>query len=253
MIFAFLPSLLIKKSEEDRSQVKSVTITMEYAVLESVKPPPPIKKKVLPKKKKKALPQTVNKPRQAMKPKKIEKIIKKKSPSSAIKVSKQKMKVPAVTTPPEEIPFIETADEYHDPKPKHPTPEIETALESDKPLNDIQPVQEVKTHKQLTTVNKHLKKLIEILKITDPEFESNPLPKYPKRARKRGYEGLVELKVLISVDGEVAQIKIHKSAGYTILDRQAVRTVEKWKFIPRKNNGQTIETWVMIPIRFKLN
>jgi periplasmic protein TonB len=258
MIFAFLPSLLIKKSEEDRPQVKSVTITMGYAVLESVKPPPPIKKKVLPKKKKKALPQAVNKPRKAMKP---QKKTKKKSPSSAIKVSKQKMKVPAVTTSPEEIPLIETPDERHDPKPKHPTPEpapepmpeIETALESDKPLNDIQPAQEVKTHKQLTTANKHLKKSIEILKITDPEFKSNPLPKYPERAEKRGYEGLVELKVLISVDGQVAQIKIHKSAGYAILDRQAVRTVKKWKFIPRKNNDQAIETWVMIPIRFKLN
>ena len=256
MIFAFLPSLLIKKSEEDRLQIKSVTITMGYTVLESVKPPPPIKEKVLPKKKKKALPQAVNKPRQAMEPPKI----KKKSPSSAIKVSKQKKKVPAVTTSLEAIPLAETPDGRHDPTPEptpeptpDPMPEIETVLESDKPLNDIQPAQEVKAHKQFTTVNIPLKKSIEILKITDPEFKSNPLPKYPEKARKRGYEGLVELKVLISIDGQISQIKIHKSAGYAILDRQAMRTVKKWKFIPRKNNGQATETWVMIPIRFKLN
>jgi protein TonB len=254
MIFAFLPSLLIKPSEVARAPIKSVTITMGVAVLESPKPPPPIKKKILAPLKKKALPHPVAIPRQEIKPKKI---TKKKSPGAAIKVLKQKKPVPAVATLPEKRLLIKTPDKPHAPKPKcptpEPTPEIETQLESHTLLNGIQPAQEVNTYKKLTTVNKPSKKSIEILKITDPEFANNPLPKYPKKAMKKGYEGLVELKVLISVKGQPAQTKLYKSSGYAILDRQAVKTVGKWGFIPRKDNGQAIETWVIIPIRFKLN
>jgi len=263
MIFVLLPPLLIKKSEVIRPQTKSVTITMGHTVLEPVRQSLPIKKEILPKKNKKALPQAVKKPRQAMASKKIEKkITKKESPSPAIKVAEQKKKVPAVKTPPEKIPLVETPNERHQPKsgkPKRPTPEpeleseSELELELDKPLNHTQPIQEEKTQKQLTTVGKKPKNSIEILKITDPEFKTNPLPKYPESARKKGYEGRVELRVLISVDGQVSEIKIHKSAGYATLDHQAVKTVKKWIFIPRKKNGLATGTWVIIPIRFKLN
>ena len=70
---------------------------------------------------------------------------------------------------------------------------------------------------------------------------------------RRGYEGLVELLVLISVDGHASKIKIQTSTGHSILDKQAVKTIKKWTFVPRTHHGKPVEAWVMVPVRFKLN
>ncbi|MFH2091719.1 MAG: energy transducer TonB [Pseudomonadota bacterium] len=235
-IFSTLPSLLIKQPEPSRPQAISVTITMSDKALEPT--PPKIKKKVRP----------IPKPKSIMKTQKTEK---KESPKLSVKVPAPPKKILPVKALPAETqpePFLPDQE-----KPDHSTPEPEVKPELDQPLHQPQPSQAVKTQKQIITASETQKESIEIIKITDPEFKTNPLPQYPERARKKGYEGLVELKVLISIDGQVSEIKIHKSAGYAILDHQAIKTVKKWLFEPRKNNDQAIETWVMIPIRFKLN
>ena len=57
-------------------------------------------------------------------------------------------------------------------------------------------------------------------------------PKYPKIALKRGYEGILKLKILISKTGEVIDIKIIKSSGYTILDKAGIDAAINSKFYP---------------------
>lgn len=91
------------------------------------------------------------------------------------------------------------------------------------------------------------------LKIYDPEYKKNPLPTYPKKAIRRGYGGIVELKVSLTEKGKVLQIDIHKSSGYKILDAQAVKTVKRWQFEPRKKNDVATASQVIVPICFKLN
>ena len=90
------------------------------------------------------------------------------------------------------------------------------------------------------------------IKFSDPAYKNNPLPVYPKKSRKRGHQGLVELKVLISVQGKVSQIAIEKSSGFKGLDKKALKTIKNWIFQPRKENGKPVDTWVIVPIRFKL-
>ena len=59
-------------------------------------------------------------------------------------------------------------------------------------------------------------------------------PKYPKIALKRGYEGILKLQILISKKGEVSNIKLIKSSGYTILDNSGIDAAKKSRFYPLK-------------------
>lgn len=86
-----------------------------------------------------------------------------------------------------------------------------------------------------------------------PDYQSNPAPPYPSRARRRGYEGTVTLKVLVDREGRVADLKVHDTSGYGMLDRAALRAVRDWRFIPGKKGDEHIEMWVMVPVRFELH
>ena len=85
-----------------------------------------------------------------------------------------------------------------------------------------------------------------------PMLKQNPPPVYPKSARRRGYQGSVILKVLVTENGRVEKVEIDKSCGYAILDRTAFSAVRDWQFKPGIKNGKKIKMWVKVPVRFKL-
>ena len=71
-------------------------------------------------------------------------------------------------------------------------------------------------------------------------------------ARKRGYEGVVLLKVLVLESGEVGDLVLQKDSGYQVLNEAAVEAVQNWIFIPAKKNGKAMSSWVTVPIKFQL-
>lgn len=85
-----------------------------------------------------------------------------------------------------------------------------------------------------------------------PDYRINPKPKYPRTARKRGYEGEVKLKVFVLENGKVGKIEIIRPSGYEILDESALEAVRKWLFVPGRENGREISSWVTVPITFQL-
>ena len=85
-----------------------------------------------------------------------------------------------------------------------------------------------------------------------PRYDRNPKPSYPRIARRRGYEGVVVLKVEILDNGRVGELRVKRSSGHHILDRSALKTVKQWKFIPAKRGEDPIRIWVEIPIKFEL-
>jgi protein TonB len=91
-----------------------------------------------------------------------------------------------------------------------------------------------------------------VLEAAQPEYSKNPPISYPKRARRRGYEGTVVLEVLVNRNGKVDDLRILASSGYAILDRSAVKSVKTWSFIPAKKGKDTVDMWVQVPVRFKL-
>ncbi|MEM7007942.1 MAG: energy transducer TonB [Thermodesulfobacteriota bacterium] len=85
-----------------------------------------------------------------------------------------------------------------------------------------------------------------------PDYNHNPKPYYPRSARKRGYEGEVKLKVLVLADGRVGDIEVLRPSGHQILDDSALDAVKNWIFVPGKENGKEISSWVTVPITFQL-
>ncbi len=78
-------------------------------------------------------------------------------------------------------------------------------------------------------------------------------PPYPAAALKRGLEGLVTLAVLVAADGSVEQIRVQRSSGHRVLDREALRHVrEHWRFQPAWRDGQAVSAWASVPVEFTI-
>jgi protein TonB len=84
-------------------------------------------------------------------------------------------------------------------------------------------------------------------------YGSNPKPKYPGIATRRGWEGTVHLMVKVSVEGDSEEVTLQHSSGYDALDEAAIEAVEKWKFIPAKRGDMAVASSVIVPINFVLN
>ncbi len=63
-------------------------------------------------------------------------------------------------------------------------------------------------------------------------------------------EGRVTLRLLVVANGGVDRVEVTVSSGVEILDQAAVTTVGGWRFVPATRDGQPIDAWVVIPIRF---
>jgi periplasmic protein TonB len=85
------------------------------------------------------------------------------------------------------------------------------------------------------------------------DYGASPPPDYPVRARRRGEQGTVMLRVLVGSDGAVLRAEIAQSSGYRLLDDAAVEAVRKrWRFVAARRDGEAVESWVIVPIRFAL-
>ena len=88
--------------------------------------------------------------------------------------------------------------------------------------------------------------------MASPAYAENPIPVYPRVARKRGYQGVVLLKVLVSREGRVEDLLVLTSSGYDLLDRSALKAVGKWRFEPGNIDGKLVTMWVKVPVKFEL-
>ncbi len=81
----------------------------------------------------------------------------------------------------------------------------------------------------------------------------NPLPRYPRIARRRGLEGRVIVRVLVGVDGIAQSVRIAQSSAHTALDAAALKALLKWRFEPAKRAGIPVAASVNVPIAFRLH
>ncbi len=70
------------------------------------------------------------------------------------------------------------------------------------------------------------------------------------RLRADAAQGLVVLRILVRTDGSVAEVNVVESSGASVLDETAVRAAAGWTFAPATRDGQPIEAWVVVPVRF---
>jgi protein TonB len=179
----------------------------------AVKPPAPPVQKPVPVKKVKKKP--VRKPRPKPKPKKIVKPVVK---------PEQKDMVKAV-----------------------PEPAVESSAVPDAPVQT-----EMSTVAEKTPVIGTPAPGSGITREARPLYRINPPPPYPRIARKRGFQGVVVLEVLVDTSGRPADLRVLSSSGHPILDRTAMAAVKHWVFEPGTRGEEKIKMWVRVPIRFQL-
>lgn len=83
-------------------------------------------------------------------------------------------------------------------------------------------------------------------------YLNNPKAPYPPLSKRLGEQGLVVVRVLIGTDGTASQATIQSSSNYERLDRTAVETVLKWRFVPGKRAGLPEAMWFNVPLSFVL-
>ncbi|MGE0083922.1 MAG: TonB family protein [Desulfococcaceae bacterium] len=77
-------------------------------------------------------------------------------------------------------------------------------------------------------------------------------PIYPMTAKRRGIEGWVRVRFVVSKDGSVGSIKVVESKPSGIFDQSVVRCVSGWRFQPGKVGGSAVSTRVETTVRFEL-
>jgi TonB family protein len=80
----------------------------------------------------------------------------------------------------------------------------------------------------------------------------NPKPHYPEKAREEGREGTVILRVLVDEEGRVRSVEVNRSSGFEAFNRAAVDAVRRWRFSPARYGERRVESWVRIPVVFRL-
>lgn len=97
---------------------------------------------------------------------------------------------------------------------------------------------------------------VEEPQVEPPSFNANyldnPAPPYPSISRRLGEQGRVMLRVQVTPGGAAKNVVLHKTSGYDRLDRIALETVKRWKFVPARQGDKPVEAWVIVPIQFNL-
>ena len=86
----------------------------------------------------------------------------------------------------------------------------------------------------------------------DANYLRNPAPPYPALSRRMGEEGKVVLRVSVTPQGAADSVEIKTSSGSPRLDESAQKTVRNWKFVAAKRGDTPVQSWVLVPIIFKL-
>lgn len=98
--------------------------------------------------------------------------------------------------------------------------------------------------------------LIASLAVTPPGINAaylrNPAPRYPVAARRAGEQGTVTLRVQVSPDGLASRVAVEKSSGSPHLDAAALEAVKAWRFTPARRGADAVESWMLVPIVFRL-
>ena len=87
---------------------------------------------------------------------------------------------------------------------------------------------------------------------TGPRVLHQEEPPYPAAARRLGEQGVVVVRVLVGIDGNVARAEVATSTGSTRLDNAALASVRHWRFAPATSGSGPVESWTSLRIVFRL-
>ena len=86
-----------------------------------------------------------------------------------------------------------------------------------------------------------------------PKRIAGALPRMPSWARRRGLEGTVVLRFIVTAQGDVTDIHVSRIEGDERFGREAARTVTTWRFDPATRRGRPVPCWCFQKVNFKLD
>ena len=76
---------------------------------------------------------------------------------------------------------------------------------------------------------------------------------YPAMAQESHIEGTVVVQLVVTKTGRIGEVKVVRSVDSN-LDREAVRVCRSLpNFVPGRQNGQAVNVWYTLPVKFKLH
>jgi periplasmic protein TonB len=77
-------------------------------------------------------------------------------------------------------------------------------------------------------------------------------PQYPQRAARRGVEGLVTVSFIITKEGSVRDPEVIEAHPPGMFEQAALQAIQRWRFKPKRVEGQLVEQRATQEIEFKL-
>jgi protein TonB len=89
--------------------------------------------------------------------------------------------------------------------------------------------------------------------VIPPAILSQEQPKFPRAAERMRVSGVVNLQVLVGVDGRVEEVRIvnvsRSGVGFESASEEAVR---KWRYRPATKDGVKVRMWLPVRIPFTI-
>ncbi len=86
---------------------------------------------------------------------------------------------------------------------------------------------------------------------TQPQVVRRVNPSYPRAARSQGVEGLVVIRAIVRKDGRADEVEILRDLPMGLGDA-ARNAVRQWRFLPATVNGEPIDVYYTVTVRFTL-
>jgi len=83
-------------------------------------------------------------------------------------------------------------------------------------------------------------------------LSKNSPPIYPRVSKRLGEEGVVRVRLDISITGITTHAIIIQTSGFDRLDKAALKAAKNWRFKPAIKGGRPVETSIDIPVRFTI-
>lgn len=77
-------------------------------------------------------------------------------------------------------------------------------------------------------------------------------PNYPRRALAAGIQGEVTLAFTITAEGRVENLRVTNAEPSGVFEREARRAASRWRFAPRRENGQPVAREATKTLYFRL-
>lgn len=84
-----------------------------------------------------------------------------------------------------------------------------------------------------------------------PWFNHRVLPSFPQKARSRGREGTVVLRLSLDHEGRLLHVEVVSCAGHGF-DEEAVRAIQKSTFSPAVRDGRPVGCLALLAVQFQL-